>query len=85
MTYAMYSREPYGEEELQIVDDIELQKIMVDILLDDAEIEEDLIIELTFDEIVDLFVDTLEEGIDYFPISRVWVVDEKGKTIIDWE
>ena len=72
-----------SNEELSIMNDVELQKVAMDILMDEAEIEEDLLVELDFDEIMNLLNDTLQEGIDYNDIDRMIVVNERNKTIID--
>ena len=83
MRYAVYTRDSMSNEELSIMNDIELQKVAMDILMDEAEIEEDLLVELDFDEILNLLNDTLQEGIDYNDIDRMIVVDERNKIIID--
>lgn len=83
MRYAVYTRDSMSNEELSVMNDVELQKVAMDILIDEAEIEEDLLVELDFDEIMNLLNDTLQEGIDYNDIDRMIVVNERNKTIID--
>lgn len=83
MQYAVYIRDSMGNEEVSVMNDIELQKVAMDILMDEAEIEEDLLVDLDFDEIMNLLNDTLQEGIDYNDTDRMIVVNERDKTIID--
>jgi hypothetical protein len=83
MQYAVYIRDSMGNEEVSVMNDIELQHIAMDILMDEAEIEEDLLVDLDFDEIMNLLNDTLQEGIDYNDTDRMIVVNERDKTIID--
>ena len=90
MRYAVYKRmnleAPYTSNDLQMMNDVELQAMVVDFLMDEVKVEEDMLIDLSFNDLLDLYEETLldmneEEG--YSAFDRVLIVDERNKVIID--
>ena len=90
MRYAVYKRmnleAPYTSNDLQMMNDVELQTMVVDFLMDEVKVEEDMLIDLSFNDLLDLYEETLldmneEEG--YSAFDRVLIVDERNKVIID--
>ena len=60
MKYAVYINDSSGEE-LWIMSEKELQQMMRDFLIEEAEIEKDFFSKLNFTQLVNLFRDTAEE------------------------
>ena len=83
MNYAVYIKTTSNEEDLSIMNGVELEDMMISFLKDQAEIEESLLDDLSTEELIQLFEDTLQEGVDYDDTDRVLVVDARNNTIID--
>lgn len=83
MNYAVYIKTTSNEEDLSIMNGVELEDMMISFLRDQAEIEESLLDDLSTEELIQLFEDTLQEGVDYDDTDRVLVVDDRNNTIID--
>lgn len=83
MNYAVYIKTTSNEEDLSIMNSVELEDMMISFLKDQAEIEESLLDDLNTEELIQLFEDTLQEGVDYDDTDRMLVVDARNNTIID--
>ena len=90
MRYAVYKRmnleAPYTSNDLQMMNDVELQTMVVDFLMDEVKVEEDMLIDLSFNDLLDLYEETLldmNETEGYSAFDRVLIVDERNKVIID--
>lgn len=83
MNYAVYIKTTSNEEDLSIMNSVELEDMMISFLRDQAEIEESLLDDLDTAELIQLFEDTLQDGVDYDDTDRMLVVDDRNNTIID--
>lgn len=83
MNYAVYIKTTSNEEDLSIMNGVELEDMMISFLKEQAEIEESLLDDLNTEELIQLFEDTLQDGVDYDDTDRVLVVDDRNNTIID--
>ena len=83
MNYAVYIKTTSNEEDLSIMNGVELEDMMISFLRDQAEIEESLLDDLNTEELIQLFEDTLQDGVDYDDTDRMLVVDDRNNTIID--
>ena len=79
MKYAVYVNDDSGDE-LWIMNEKEVQQMMKDFLIDEAEIEEDFFSKLNFVQLVNLFKDTAEETVR---IKRILIVNERDQVLVD--
>lgn len=90
MIYAVYKRmgldDAYSSNDLKVMNDIELQKMVMNFLMDEAKIDEEELNGLNFDELIALYEDTLldmNEEENYMAFDRVLIVNAKNKVIVD--
>ena len=79
MTYALYTEGNWGAD-LQVMTDTSLMHYMTDFLINEASLEEDMVSELDFTEMLKLFKDTLNSD-NYYSLDLVWIVDSNNKEI----
>ena len=85
MKYALYTEQDNGKSDLQILGDLDLSHFMIDFLIKDIKIEEEMVEDANLDEIINLFVDTLEEIADESPYNVVWVVNERNEEVLFYD